>query len=122
MAFYNKKGSCNMTNSLDIVANSISLIQPDGSLQTLTIGGTIAPVNNPTFTGTVAGVTADSIGLGQVNNTSDLNKPVSIATQNALNTVVANTNTTLASHLSLINSHTTGIASVNTSVDGINTN
>ena len=83
MAFYNKKGSSNMTNSLDIVANSYSVIQPDGSLLPLTIGGTIAPVNNPTFTVTVAGVTADSPGLGQVNNTSDINKPVSNATQAA---------------------------------------
>ena len=90
MAFYNKKGSSNMINSLDIVANPFSLIRADGSLQPLTIGGTIAPVNNPTFTGTVAGVTADSIGLGRVDNTSDIDKPVSIATQNALNTVVSN--------------------------------
>ena len=81
MAFYNKKGSSNMTNSLDIVANSFSLIRADGSLQPLIIGSTIAPVNDPTFTGTVAGVSANSIGLGQVNNTSDIDKPVSIATQ-----------------------------------------
>ena len=122
MAFYKKKGSSNMTNSLDIVANSFSLIRADGSLQPLTIGGTIAPVNNPTFTGTVAGVTADSIGLGQVDNTSDIDKPVSIATQAALNTVVSNTSATFASHLSLINNNTAGIASLNTSVNGINSN
>ena len=47
MTFYNKQGDCSQTNSVDIIANSISLIQPDGSLQTLTIGGTIAPVNDP---------------------------------------------------------------------------
>ena len=93
MTFYNKQGDCSQTNSVDIIANSISLIQPDGSLQTLTIGGTIAPVNDPIFTGTVQGVTKAQIGLGNVDNTSDLNKPISIATQSALNTVIANTNT-----------------------------
>ena len=116
MTFYNKKGSSNMTNAVDIIANSISLVQPDGSLQTLTIGGTIAPVNNPTFTGTVAGVSKQQIGLGNVDNTSDLNKPISTATQSALNTVIANTNTTLTSHLGLINTNSTGLSNLNTKV------
>ena len=38
-----------------------------------------APINNPTFTGTVGGITASTVGLGNVNNTSDANKPVSTA-------------------------------------------
>ena len=72
-----------MTGSADIIANSISLIKPDGTLQSLTLGGTIAPVNDPQFTGIVQGVSKESVGLGNVNNTSDLNKPISTATQNA---------------------------------------
>ena len=48
MTFYNKQGDVSMTNSVDIIANSISLIQPDGTLQALTVGGTSVPVNNPT--------------------------------------------------------------------------
>lgn len=40
---------------------------------------------DPTFTGTVTGVTAAMVGLGNVNNTTDANKPVSTATQTALN-------------------------------------
>jgi hypothetical protein len=111
-----------MTNSVDIIANSISLIQPDGTLKTLTIGGTIAPVNNPTFTGTGQGVTADSIGLGQVNNTSDLNKPLSIATQHKVNTVIADTGAPLTSHIKLINTNTASISSLNASVNTINAN
>ena len=94
MTFYNKRGSSNMTNAVDIIANSISLVLPDGTLQTLTIGGSIAPVNNPTFTWNVQGVSKDQIGLGNVDNTSDLNKPISIATQIA---VISNTNATLTS-------------------------
>jgi hypothetical protein len=43
-----------------------------------------APIASPTFTGTVSGVTATHVGLGNVNNTSDANKPVSTATQTAL--------------------------------------
>ena len=36
-------------------------------------------------------VTKSQVGLGNVDNTSDLNKPISTATQNALNTKVSNT-------------------------------
>ena len=43
-----------------------------------------APIASPTFTGTVGGVTASMVGLGNVNNTSDANKPVSTAQQSAL--------------------------------------
>jgi uncharacterized protein (TIGR02145 family) len=45
-----------------------------------------APINNPTFTGTVSGIDKNMIGLGNVDNTSDVNKPISTATQTALNT------------------------------------
>jgi hypothetical protein len=44
-----------------------------------------APLASPTFTGTVGGITATMVGLGNVNNTSDANKPVSSANQTALN-------------------------------------
>ena len=44
-----------------------------------------APINNPTLTGTVGGVTKAMVGLGVVDNTSDVNKPVSSAQQTALN-------------------------------------
>ena len=43
-----------------------------------------APIANPTFTGTVAGITKSMVGLGNVDNTTDANKPVSTATQTAL--------------------------------------
>jgi hypothetical protein len=43
-----------------------------------------APTADPTFTGTVSGVTKSHVGLGNVDNTSDANKPVSTATQTAL--------------------------------------
>jgi hypothetical protein len=43
-----------------------------------------APTADPTFTGTVSGVTKAHVGLGDVDNTSDADKPVSTATQTAL--------------------------------------
>jgi hypothetical protein len=43
-----------------------------------------APLASPTFTGTVSGVTSTMVGLGNVDNTSDINKPISTATQTAL--------------------------------------
>ena len=43
-----------------------------------------APKADPTFTGTVSGVTKTHVGLANVDNTSDANKPVSTATQTAL--------------------------------------
>jgi hypothetical protein len=43
-----------------------------------------APLADPTFTGTVSGITKAMVGLGSVDNTSDAAKPVSTATQTAL--------------------------------------
>ncbi|MEN9907451.1 MAG: hypothetical protein RLZZ540_592, partial [Bacteroidota bacterium] len=43
-----------------------------------------APLASPTFTGTVSGITKAMVGLGNADNTSDINKPVSTATQSAL--------------------------------------
>jgi hypothetical protein len=44
-----------------------------------------ANINSPTFTGTVGGITKSMVGLGNVDDTSDANKPISSATQTALN-------------------------------------
>ena len=61
----------------------------------------LAPQNSPHFTGnvifngTVSGITKAEVGLDQVDNTSDINKPVSTATQTALN---AKQNTLIRNH------------------------
>jgi hypothetical protein len=44
-----------------------------------------APLASPTFTGTVSGITKAMVGLGNLDNTTDLLKPISTATQTALN-------------------------------------
>jgi len=45
---------------------------------------TKADIESPTFTGTVSGVTKSHVGLGNVDNTADADKPISTATQTAL--------------------------------------
>ena len=44
-----------------------------------------APINSPTFTGTVGGINKTMVGLGNVDNTTDAGKPVSTVTQDSLN-------------------------------------
>ncbi len=48
-----------------------------------------APINSPSFTGNVSGITKAMVGLSSVENTSDLAKPISNATQEALDTKVS---------------------------------
>ena len=97
MAQFNKQGhGANTLNTTDIVAHSISVIRNINGVDTIVnlndifvpnsnIGSVVAPVNNPVFTGNVGGVTAEQIGLGNVDNTRDLDKQISTATQIALN-------------------------------------
>jgi hypothetical protein len=57
----------------------------EAATPTVTVDTTIiAPLASPTFTGTVSGITKTMVGLGNVDNTSDANKPVSTAQQTAL--------------------------------------
>ena len=52
-----------------------------------------APINNPTFTGTVGGINKTMVGLGNVDNTSDAGKSISTATQTALDNKLNKTDT-----------------------------
>jgi hypothetical protein len=49
------------------------------------VGQGYAKLANPTFSGTVSGITKTMVGLGSVDNTADTAKPVSTAQQTALN-------------------------------------
>jgi hypothetical protein len=67
--------------SLDTLKELAAALGNDASFAT-TVTNTLAtkaPINNPTFTGTVGGITKSMVGLGNVDNTSDANKPVSTA-------------------------------------------
>ena len=70
-----------------VAGTGITLANNSGENATPTVAvdtTVIAPIASPTFTGTVSGVTKTMVGLGNVDNTSDANKPVSTATQTAL--------------------------------------
>lgn len=69
----------NNQSAVSALTNSIN-----AKLDSTVAASTYAPKANPTFTGTVSGVTKTHVGLGNVDNTSDLNKPVSIAVNDAL--------------------------------------
>jgi hypothetical protein len=75
--------SASEIETLDGVTSSIQT-QLNDRLESATAASTYAPIASPTFTGTVSGVTKSMVGLGNVDNTSDTNKPVSTATQSAL--------------------------------------
>lgn len=68
---------------LDGVTGNIQ-IQLDAKLSSASAASTYAPLVSPSFSGTVSGITKSMVGLGSVDNTSDANKPVSTATQTAL--------------------------------------
>lgn len=67
--------------TLDTLNELAAAIGDDPSFVTsiTTALDTKAPINNPAFTGTVSGVTKAMVGLGNADNTSDANKPVSTA-------------------------------------------
>ena len=67
------------TNVIDINQSVLDNIQ--NVLDTLNLK---APINNPTFTGTVGGIDKTMVGLENVDNTSDADKPVSTATTTEL--------------------------------------
>ena len=77
-------GNVDNTADADKPISSATQTALDAKLASSTAASTYAPIDSPTFTGTVAGVTKAHVGLENVDNTSDANKPVSTATQSAL--------------------------------------
>jgi len=83
-------GAPGLLNSLDEIAAAIN----DDPAFFTTIASSLsskAPLASPTFTGTVSGITKSMVGLGSVDNTSDEAKPISTATQTALDAKASNT-------------------------------
>ena len=62
--------------------------------ETGSFGGNLSTLGNLTVSGTVSGVTKAMVGLSHVDNTTDANKPISTATQTALNTKVSKVTST----------------------------
>jgi hypothetical protein len=79
--------------------------------------GTKANINNPTFTGTVSGITKGMVGLSNVDNTTDVNKPISTATQNALNLKANVNNPTFTGTVNGITKAMIGLSNVDNTSD-----
>jgi hypothetical protein len=75
------------------------------------VNGVYAPLASPTFTGTVNGITKSMVGLGNVDNTSDTSKPISSATQTALDNKAALSHTHTSSNITDFNSSVSGLVS-----------
>jgi hypothetical protein len=105
--------------ALDTLNELAAAINDDASFaSTVTTAlGTKAPINNPTFTGTVAGVTKAMVGLGNVDNTSDVNKPVSDATQTLLNLKASLESPTFTGTVAGITKSMVGLANVDNTTD-----
>ena len=106
-------GALNTLNELAIALGS------DASFSTTVTNSltTKAPINNPTFTGTVGGITSSMVGLGNVNNTSDADKPVSTATTTALNLKANLAGPTFTGTVGGITSSMVGLGNVNNTSD-----
>jgi hypothetical protein len=79
--------------------------------------GLKANLASPTFTGTVSGITASMVGLGNVSNTTDANKPVSTAQQTALDLKANLASPTFTGTVGGINRSMVGLGSVNNTSD-----
>lgn len=115
------KLSGNQTISGVKTFNSAPLV-PDNSFAISKINGlqaalaAKAPLSSPAFTGAVTGIDKSMVGLANVDNTTDLSKPISTATQSALD-LKANTadlNTQIQTH-----NHTGGVNGVNIPISAV---
>lgn len=76
-----------------------------------------APSANPTFTGTVSGVTKAHVGLGSVDNTADAAKPVSTAQQTALDLKAPMASPTFTGTVSGVTAAMVGLGNVDNTSD-----
>lgn len=67
-----------------LVGTKISESDAAATYETISNVALKAPIHSPTFTGTVSGITKSMVGLSNIDNTSDLDKPISTAAQSAL--------------------------------------
>ena len=91
--------------------------QLDDKLESTTAASTYAPIVSPTFTGTVSGVTKAMVGLGNVDNSADLDKPVSDLTQAALDLKAPLANPTFTGTVAGIDKSMIGLENVDNTAD-----
>jgi len=102
----------------NIIASNNGIVIPDATTNTKGIlklaGDLTGTANAPTIADGVVtnnkiatGISASKVGLGNVNNTADLSKPISTLTQDALNLKLNSTDTATMLSNYLTNMHTT---------------
>ncbi len=91
--------------------------QLDDKLESSTAASTYAPIASPTFTGTVAGITKAMVGLGNVDNSADLDKPVSTATQTKLDEKANINNPSFTGTVTGISKSMVGLGNVDNTAD-----
>lgn len=107
-----------------VAGTGVSVTNNSGEAATPTIAvdtTVIAPLASPTFTGTVSGVTKTMVGLGNVDNTSDANKPVSTAQQTALDLKSNLASPTFTGTVTTSNLNVSGDLTVSGTTTSINT-
>jgi hypothetical protein len=97
-----------MQNALNLMANASEVT---------TSLAAKAPLNSPTFTGTVSGITKSMVGLGNVDNTADASKPISTATQTALDLKAPLNSPTFTGTVSGITKSMVGLGNVDNTAD-----
>jgi len=103
--------SSNVQTELDSINTSMS-----GKVDSSTLEN-YAPLNDPIFTGTVSGITKGMVGLGNVDDTSDINKPLSTATIDALSSKANIDNPTFTGTVSGITKGMVGLSNVDNTSD-----
>ena len=113
-------GNSGLIESLTtVIGNKLDSATASTTYETINNVALKAPLSNPTFTGTVSGITKSMVGLSSVDDTSDLNKPVSTLTQSALNLKANQTDVDLKAPLSSP-SFSGNVDFTNATVTGIN--
>ena len=115
-----KTAVANLVNSapeaLDTLKELSDALGADANYATTisTALGLKAPLENPTFTGTVSGVSKGMVGLGNVDNTSDTEKPLSSLASAAINSInqalETKSNNLISSIVTTSTSYTVGIS------------
>jgi hypothetical protein len=77
----------------------------------------LAPTASPTFTGTVSGISKSMVGLSNVDNTSDANKPVSTAQATAIGLKANLASPTFTGTVQGISKSMVGLSNVNNTSD-----
>jgi hypothetical protein len=110
-------GSVDNTTDANKPISTATQTALDLKLASATAASTYAPLANPTFTGTVSGVTKSHVGLGNVDNTADASKPVSTAQQTALDLKANLSGPTFTGTVSGITKSMVGLGNVDDTAD-----